>query len=187
MTAPPVRTSCAIELTFDPATEAAILELRAAVHAVGVAASPRLLDARPHVSLCVIDVERTEPLERVVRGFAISAAPFEIAFDAVGSFAGSNNVLYLAPTPSLDLLRHHRALIDLLRSSDVVGSMWDYYLPDRWVPHCTLELEADEALLPQAFGAVRAALRPLRGSVRGVELVGFPPARILTGFPLRER
>lgn len=175
--------SYAVELTFDPIGEATVQVLRSALHGVGVPPSPRQLDARPHVSLAVLEADDPEALLVEVASFARTLPPLTLAFAAVGSFAGDGRVLYLAPSPTGALLRRQHALAERLGALDGVA-LWNHYLPDAWTPHCTLGMEIDAALVAPAFAAVRAALTPFEVVAERLRLVAFPPLSTLESFAL---
>lgn len=183
MTGPANKQSYAVELYFDAAAEAAIRALREILLEIGISPSPRLLDSRPHLSLAVLEAARTDLLLAAVRSLA-TAPPLQLNFGAVGSFAGDGHVLFLAPAPTAELLNRQRALHTLLNDLPE-AQVWNHYLPDRWTPHCTLEMEIAAERLPDAFAAVRSALTPISALTEELGVVGFPQLRSLGSFELR--
>ena len=106
---------------------------------------------RPHVSLTV-----TESLDQAdlaqVRSVLAGHLP-AVLLDALGTFPGSEGALFLAIVVTEDLLALHARVHQALSGQPVTH--WPYYLPGRWVPHCTLaqglgrdEIAAAFRLLP---------------------------------------
>jgi len=126
----------AIEMFFD---EEADTEVRALWRQLATAGLPSLATRthrqhRPHVSLTV-----TESLDQAdlapVRSALAGHLP-AVLLDALGTFPGSEGALFLATVVTQDLLRLHARVHNALAGQPVTH--WPYYLPGRWVPHCTL-------------------------------------------------
>jgi hypothetical protein len=77
----------AVELYFDSDTETTLRQVRAALTK---GSTPHLLDTlgdRPHLSLAVFEQEEgAGDLLLLVEAFAVTVAPFEIGFSAIGAF-----------------------------------------------------------------------------------------------------
>jgi 2'-5' RNA ligase len=176
--------SYAVELTFDPIGEATVRVLRSALHAAGIPPSPRLLDARPHISLAVLEIDDAEALLAETAAFAVEIPPLSLDIAAVAGFAGDGGVLFLAPAPTEALLRWQRSLVERIAALPAEPEVWLHYRPDRWTPHCTLEVDVAVELLPAAFAAVRSALTPFEVTLERLRLVAFPPLNTLGSFEL---
>jgi 2'-5' RNA ligase len=84
---------------------------------------------------------------------------------ALGTFPGSEGVLFLATTVDAELLAQHRRVSEVLAGGWV--EPWQHYLPGRWVPHCTLTQRLDH---DQVVNALRAVLdyHPISADVASI-------------------
>ena len=173
----------AVELYFDRTTEAAVRMLRQEVYASGIAPFVDALGDRPHVSLAAfhdLDVAATVPILQV---FASEVPAFSVSLSAVGFFPTEEGVVFLTPTPTRALLGAHARLHQHLQHA----GMWalPYYLPDNWVPHCTVEMHVEPDLLPTVVEAYCKAWKLIDGEFTEVGLIEFRPVTPLHTFALR--
>jgi 2'-5' RNA ligase len=114
---------------------------------------------------------------------AAAVAPLREANDltlrlgSVAVFPGRAGVLYLSVVPTMRLLRLHREIHARLTQCGVEPGR--NYLPDVWVPHCTL---AQGLTQEQVTTAVRAVnrLRPIDADIVSVGLVDTDTGRVTT-------
>ena len=159
----------ALELFFDPETESAVRAIWANLEARGLRSPARSRHGRhrPHVTLAV--AERMTRVQAEVATVPLrDANDLTLQLGSVAVFPGRVGVLYLAVVPTLRLLGLHREIHARLIGAGVEADR--HYLPDAWVPHCTLA----EGLMPEqvttAVGAVKR-LRPIPGEASSVGLV----------------
>jgi len=126
----------AVELYFDRDTEERIGRLWDVYKERDFTSLLPAIGSRPHISLAVFTDVILETLNDVVVEVAQSAAPLELGLAAVAGFPGNEGVLFLAPTVSRELVTLHEALHHRLQESGLRAN--PYYLPGRWVPHCTI-------------------------------------------------
>lgn len=139
----------AIEMFFDEDADAEVRALWGQLAAAGLPslATRTHCQHRPHVSLTV-----TESLDQAdlapVRSALAGHLP-AVLLDVLGTFPGTEGALFLATVVTQDLLTLHTQVHDALADQPVMH--WPYYLPGRWVPHCTLAqgLSGDE--IAEAF------------------------------------
>lgn len=174
-------TGYAIELYFDPAAERTLRELIDRLHVRGIR-STRPAGARPHVSLAVFDLVDVERTSAALGEFARECPALRLHLASIGRFPGDEGVVFLAPIVTRELLELHAMLHRM--PAVVAGTKREYYLPGRWVPHCTLAegLQPDAVCkaveLAHAGGACRAV------SIREIGLVQIGPYRAITVLPL---
>jgi 2'-5' RNA ligase len=125
----------ALELFFDPATEAAIKGVWARLETAGLPslATRTHRRRRPHVSLSV--AERIETRQLQGAGERLAAAHLDVMLYSPAIFP-RKGVLYLSVVPTMALLRLHEEV-----HAALVGGLvapWDTYSIGAWVPHCTL-------------------------------------------------
>lgn len=131
----------AIELYFDPETEKQLLLLCQKIADAGI--STRFLEwkTRPHLTLaCFSDVDEAECVERL-KAFAASHTGMPACLGSVGMFTDSRTI-FASPIMTSAMYRFQRELHECMQGFDTKG--WEWYLPERWVPHCTLALTKDD-------------------------------------------
>ena len=175
----------AVELRFDQDLTRRVRALWRALDEIGAGSFGPGGEPVPHISLAVYDDEDEvdeAAARRLVEQLAARSAPTEIAFSSFGVFATEENVLFLAPvvTPALlDLHGRYHALADPL-----AATCRPYYVPGRWVPHCTLSMLGSMARVLRGLGHLAAAWTPLRGDIRSVALIRVPPLVTIAEHPL---
>jgi hypothetical protein len=135
-----------IEVTFDPATDAAIRADWAALAEAGLPslASHTSASNRPHISLAVgpdLDPGAAE---------AFRALPLELRFAGYVTFTPRHGIHVLARSVIVS-----RSLLELHTSvHTTLSGALDITLPDRWTPHVTLA----RRLTPEQLAAALAVL-----------------------------
>ncbi len=163
----------AVELYFDPESEQRILDLRRALIEQGYTALHDLLEFRPHVSLAVFNDAQPDSLNNLVFDFSTAVASFEVRLSAVGTFPTAENVIFLAPAPSLALLDCHRRFHQRLAQTPL--ECWPYYLPGQWVPHCTVEINIPAERFAAALDFTRHHFQPFDGRFEAIGVIEFRP------------
>ncbi|HSK96297.1 MAG TPA: 2'-5' RNA ligase family protein [Euzebyales bacterium] len=159
----------ALELFFDPATESAVRTIWANLEARGLRSLMRSRQGRhrPHVTLAVAERMTLAQADTATTPLR-DANDLALRLGSVAVFPGRQGVLYLAVVPTLRLLRLHREVHARLMGAGVETDR--HYLPDVWVPHCTLAEGLTQEQVTTAVGAVKR-LRPIPGEAFGVGLV----------------
>lgn len=101
----------------------------------------------PHVTLgCFFSDDQANLHERV-ESFAKGVAPFEVTFHSIGAF--EPYVLFASPVKDERLTRLnallHESLLNRYEPAENAN-----YLPDRWMPHCSLAVRLDEEQFAKA-------------------------------------
>ena len=136
----------AVELYFDKATETTIFSLAEKIADAGI--STKFLDwkTRPHLTLgCFNDVDEEKCMERL-KAFAEAHKAMPAYIGSVGMFPDTKTI-FLSPVMNRGMYRLQRELHDCMAGFDAKG--WEWYLPERWVPHCTIALTGEDR--EQAF------------------------------------
>jgi 2'-5' RNA ligase len=138
----------ALELLFDPSTEAAIKDLWARLETAGVPslASRTHRRHRPHISLSVAEQIKTDQLQGACERLAATHLDVTLYSPAVFPRRG---VLYLTVVPTPALLRLHDQVHAALRHSMV--SPRELYAVGAWIPHCTLAQELTRAQITRGI------------------------------------
>lgn len=166
----------ALEMYFDPHAESAVRTMWANLEARGLRslASAGHSRHRPHVSLLVAE-HLTPQQARVAVEPLTEATDVALRLGSVAVFPGRAGVLYLGVTPTRRLLRLHHELHTRLAAAGVESGR--HYLPDAWVPHCTLAQGLTHDQLTSAVHAVKR-LRPIEADVVEVGIQNTDTGRI---------
>src|ERR1051325_3964177 len=98
----------AVLLYFDRQTEQHILDLRRALSEAGLLSTTNAMSVRPHISLAGFLEGEPEALLSLVQAYAKGLEPFRVQLSAIGLFPTPENVLFLSPAPTSQLLAHHQ-------------------------------------------------------------------------------
>jgi|SRR5215212_1044683 len=176
----------AVLLYFDEQTEQRVLGLRHALIEQGI---PSILDQvgdRPHISLAgFANNIDCDILISLVQEFADGVQPFKVQFSAMGIFPSKENVLFLSPTPTLQLLTYHQEFHRLLAKPKLISS--PYYVPENWTPHCSVEMNIPDEQLPKAIEICSKVFTPILGQFQEITVIAFPPIKPLATWSLGKR
>ncbi|MBP9675351.1 MAG: 2'-5' RNA ligase family protein [Anaerolineaceae bacterium] len=173
----------AVELYLDTAAEEQVLEFRDKIYAAGIKPVQGSMKDKPHVSLAVFPSKESAQLISITRELALTIQRFNFRLSALGTFPTTDNVLFLYPSPSVELLHVHAAFHKLIQQAGLKSS--PYYYPGVWVPHLTLELEISSDEMCQSMHVFKDAFTPIEGHFTQLGLVGFRPIEYLDQFDLQ--
>jgi 2'-5' RNA ligase len=169
----------AVELALDERAGRVVRDVWQELTAVGVDWM-NVSGAEPHVSLAIWDSIERGPFEVELARFARETAPITVTFDAVGSFPGGAIYLRTALNSGLaEVQQRAHERLDMLASGP-----WHYYLPERWIPHCTVAMEFPADRMDRALAIVRRLPLPLTGRLESAALIEFRPVREVARYPL---
>jgi 2'-5' RNA ligase len=171
-----------VEIHFDRESGERIRQMIAAVgEQLGVGVLNEI-ESRPHVSLAVLEDVDPAVLSGIVERWAAGRRGFGMALSAVGSFPGDTGVIFVAPAMSPELLEMHESVYAALCAAGL--HVEDYYVPGKWVPHCTVCMNAPRERMEGIIEFVRRSA--VFGAVRvvSVSVVEFWPACEVGTFQL---
>jgi 2'-5' RNA ligase len=156
-----------IVLLFDAESTRAIRRCWRLLEAAGIPSLESLTHRRhePHVSLVVADEIAMGGWVDVLRAGFFPADPMRIELGPVGVFPGG--WLYLGVN-GLPASSHARLIAAL--GGDANG-VWDHYLPENWVPHCTLAGDLSEHQSASAIEVLSSVPLPTTTSIMSAALV----------------
>ena len=166
----------AVELYFDAGAESTLRRLIADLAAAGVPDILGQLGARPHVSLAVFAAVDPEALIEQTAAFAGVTAPFDLTLSHIGTFPTTEGIVFAGPTPTAHLLSLHRAYHERLASAGITPD--NYYVPERWVPHCTTATDLTPAQVAMAVCFCVEAFRPVQVTCQEIGVISYRPVRI---------
>lgn len=165
----------AIELFFDAATEKALFRYPQRIAEEKLSTKYLKWKTRPHITLaCFNDVDESECIEKL-RLFAQSQKPLPAHIGSLGMFTDTKTI-FASPIMTASMYHLQREIHKTLQDFDTHG--WEWYLPDRWVPHCGLALmreDAEESFY-QACNLTLREFKKISGQFTAIGLVriSFP-------------
>ena len=172
----------AIELYFDPALENQVLKAWNVLARRQISTQLIEIESRPHITLFSTSSIEPTKLESVIKAFASKQEPLSLSFSSIGTLSNDNNVLFLAPTPSMSLLQFHSQLCEVMKKEGI--EIGEDYRPDSWIPYCAVAQEVPKARMAEAFCVLRDLKLPVTGYAMDIGLVEFSPVRELFSFVL---
>ncbi len=164
----------AIELIFDSDSEMQISELIRLPEINGIENELTKFDTTPHITLTVSDQIDTERVVEFVD--TINIPKLEILFCGLGSFVGSDNTIFLIPKVTKDLLNLQEVVHKEL---SLYYKLWNYYHPERWIPHCTVAMGISGTLFNKTFMLLQSSIKPIQARVDKIRLIRFHPEEVL--------
>ena len=162
----------AIVLYFDDATNKTIGNL--IERTAALSGNNYMLDIGipPHVTLgCFFSDEQADLYEQV-KSFAKGVTPFEVTFHSIGAF--EPYVLFASPVKDECLSQLnaslHESLLDDYEPAENAN-----YLPDRWMPHCSLVVKLDKEQFAKAQTIETEVKLPLSAQVVKIALAKCNP------------
>ncbi len=131
----------AIEMYFDKETENKIMNLAQKVADANLSTKFLEWKTRPHVTLAVFnDVDENKCID-LLQKFTKTRKAIPAFLDSVGMF-NDTKTIFLNPTMTKSMYQLQSDLHETLKDFDTQG--WEWYLPDGWVPHCTIALNSED-------------------------------------------
>ncbi len=163
----------AIQLFFEPGSDATVRRLWEAEADAGVPFPLRDSGNRPHFSLAIYSELDVLVCTSHLNSFAQRLSPFPLSIASLGIFPGEQAVIFLAPIISSSLLNLHMQVHQLLQGMGTLPSA--YYLPGHWTPHCTLATRVPPHLLSQAVAIGLGRSFPFSLSIEEIGIIEYPP------------
>ncbi len=168
----------AIELYYDKETENKLFALAKMIADRKISTKFLEWKTRPHLTLaCFNDVDETLCIERL-ESFARNHKIMPAYIGSVGMF-NDTKTIFVSPVMNSRMYQFHRDLHEHLKGFDTNG--WEWYEPDRWVPHCTIALtgEDEKEAFFQASDIILRAFEKMSGQFTSIGLVKVT-------FPVKE-
>ena len=130
--------------------------------------------ARPHIALAGLnDINEKECIEEL-KQFAEKHKSIPAYIGSLGMFPDTKTI-FASPIMTEALCQIHRDLHECLGGFDTQGYEW--YLPGRWVPHCTLAMmrnDGDESFY-KACDLILREFEKVNGNFESIGLVKITP------------
>jgi len=187
----------AVELYFDRNMDQRVRKIVHNLARMGLPAASSDPNWRPHITLAVYEdiPDREELVRRVgdfarrcsmecarVRDRASDYSPLNSAFSSLGIFPSVEGVLYLSPLPTSGLFNTHSLYHAMTGNLGHLERGW--YLPDRWVPHCTLATGVETEDLGRAAETLAGDFPAAPFVFSSVGVISFSPVDRIATFPI---
>ncbi len=171
----------AIELFFDKEMGEKIYSLAKRVAEEKLSTKYLEWKTRPHITLgCFNDVDEEKCIEQL-KLFAQTHKQMHAYLGSVGMF-NDTRAIFASPIMTESMYEFQRELHKYMQGFDTTG--WKWYLPNRWVPHCTLAMtqEDDEEVFFKASELILREFDKLGGKFVSIGLIKitFPVEEIYT-------
>lgn len=173
-----------IEFGFAPKAVAKISKIGVAIAEAGLHSEFVGQTNEPHITLAAFDPKTNlEKLKQVTAEFSQSIGPFDVTFTSISQFATAQNVVYLAPILTADLMGKYQSYQDQLAQAGLEPGF--YYRPGSWIPHTTITMKGPKADLGPTVEIVRKAKVfnvPMR--LDHINLVWYSPFELIEKYSL---
>lgn len=173
----------AIVLYFDDTTNKIIGNI--IERAASLSGNNYMLDINipPHVTLgCFFSDEQVDLHERV-ESFVKSVTPFEVTFHSIGAF--EPYVLFASPVKDERLTQLnallHESLLNRYEPAENAN-----YLPNRWMPHCSLAVRLDAEQFAKAKAIESEIDLPFTARVTKIALAKCNPYNVMATWNINE-
>lgn len=171
--------SYAIELFFDKEMEQKLFDYPKKIAEKKLSTKYLEWRTRPHITLAGFhDVDVSACIEKL-KSFADCHSMLPAHIGSVGMFTDTKTI-FASPIMTGAMYQLQRELHTCMQGFDTNG--WEWYLPDRWVPHCGLALmgeDHDEAYY-RACDLILREFKKISGKFSSIGLVkiSFPVEEI---------
>lgn len=171
----------AIELYFDKELEKKLFDLAQSVADKKLSTKFLEWKTRPHLTLaCFNDINETKCTEQL-KEFAKKHKAMPAYIGSVGMF-NDTKTIFASPIMTKSMYQFQAELHECFKEYDATG--WEWYCPDRWVPHCTLALtkEDEDDVFYKASDLILHEFKKISGKFIAIGLVKvtFPVNEIIT-------
>jgi len=132
----------AIELFFDKTMEKELFHYVHNIAEEKLSTKYLMWKTRPHITLaCFNDVDEKKCAEKLAL-FAQNQKKLPAYIGSVGMFTDTKTI-FASPIMTEEMYGIQRKVHEVMHEFDTSG--WEWYLPNRWVPHCGLALMHEDS------------------------------------------
>lgn len=125
-------------------------------------------DKRPHITIADYNKIDEEKFIDSMDEFYGSKEEVEITLSTLGTFLNSGT-LFISPTLSKDLLDFHNGHHEYFKAyNDDPNS---FYLPSKWIPHCTIANRLSHEKLIEAFDFCSRKIGMIKATISEIALI----------------
>ncbi len=164
---------CAIQLVFSEKDQNALNKIRNILVANGVHDEAVPIN---HISLADIEIEddQLSLVKSILEKFSKNHKSLNLVLSSVGSFMTKENVLFLTPTMTEDLINYNDELINILTKNNIPCGK--YYTKNNWQPHCTISIRITDNELFAGFKTLKENnILPMMITANAIDLLCYDP------------
>ncbi len=135
----------------------------------------------PHITLAIYDEINGKHSKEKIGDFASKFKPVSLVFSHIGLFRSKMNAVFAAPIVTDSLLQHHKNFHDFFKDEGI--NSWENYLPNNWVPHCTLAFDVSENKTDEAFSICQNLVLPITINTSSIGIMEFEPVKEIFRAP----
>ena len=155
---------------FDPNMTAAVRRAWSHIEAAGLSCEMPEVGWKPHITLSGCYNLPLDTYLPALQNFAGQTKPLDITLASVGYFGGGElHTLFLLSAVTIELLNLHERHHHLLTTHCAAVS--PYYVPNQWIPHCTLAVNLPAEALAQAVKLPNGFGLPIKGRLEAIGIV----------------
>ena len=165
---------CAIQLVFSHKDQTIINQIRKSLIDNGVHDEAEPIN---HITLTTIEVQKNQIalLEAILEKFAQTHKSLNLVLSSVGSFMSKENVIFLNPTMTEDLMQYNAEIVDILSQNNFNCRKF-YYTKNNWQPHCTISIRLTDNEFFTAMKTLKENnLLPINVVADSIDLVCYDP------------
>lgn len=165
----------AVELVFDEESQKIINNLRIELSKNGIHDEAVKLN---HISIGDYKTDNIEKLKEKVIEFAKTIKPFELSLVSVGTFMTKENVIFLEPVMTNELIELHNRFIEFMKDFD--GILNPYYDIDKWMPHSTIAIRLSDSELFKGIELLKDIIKlPINVKIDRIDIINYPFNQII--------
>lgn len=123
---------------------------------------------RPHITIADYDSLDKEEFIRLFDNYYKDKEKINLSLTVLGTFIDTGT-LFIAPTLSKELITFHANHHNNFCSFNMNEN--SFYLPGRWVPHCTIASRLDGAKMLEVFRFCQSALNKISCQINEVAVI----------------
>ena len=136
--------------------------------------SMRSLEYLPHFTFGIYQNIGSNELRKALKGVFAECRQIQITFDKIRCFEASPLVLWASPQNNYELAELHSAI----HAKVDPKLCHEHYRPNRWVAHCTLGTQIQDAHRAAALSLVSHVIEPFEVAFDTIDILDFPPVKI---------
>ncbi|MTI47934.1 2'-5' RNA ligase family protein [Sporosalibacterium faouarense] len=169
-----------IELYFDKRSTEKIIKIRREFHKQGISIENV---GQPHITLAIYEDLDLEKYKEELKAYSQEIKTFDITLSNIGMFVTESPVLFISPIVTKELLNIHSEFHTKFKKHS--GSAWEYYIPDNWVPHCTLIMGIENNNINRAIKSCKDLGLPIDATIEGIGILEFSPNKQIVKYKLK--
>ncbi|WP_066501297.1 2'-5' RNA ligase family protein [Abyssisolibacter fermentans] len=130
--------------------------------------SEEVKDRRPHITIADYNKLDEKKFIKDMDKFYNSKPKIQVTLSVLGTFLNSGT-LFIAPTLSKELLNFHNRYHEYFEQYNDEPS--SFYLPDKWIPHCTIANRLSQKKLLDAFNYCSQNIGIIKAQISELTLI----------------